>query len=155
MNSSESFPKENNRMDKMDYSFNGNGGYRVPTGVMSLDIQLGGGVPPGTTILLLAETGASSEVFAQQFIYGGLTNQEEVYYFSAEHPIPEIVEDMKNFGWNIEKQIDEGKVDLIDAYTPRNESYMCCIVPHFSTHLFQSYIKPNVVFYNSSKAIYL
>ncbi|MCM1987716.1 MULTISPECIES: RAD55 family ATPase [Methanococcoides] len=103
----------------MDYSFNGTGGYRVPTGVMGLDVQLGGGVPPGTTILLLAEPGASSEVFAQQFIYGGLVNQEEVYYFSAEHPIQEIVEDMKNFGWNIEKQIEEGKVDFIDAYTTR------------------------------------
>ncbi|NPE30617.1 signal transduction protein [Methanococcoides sp. SA1] len=103
----------------MDYSFNGTGGYRIPTGVTSLDIQLGGGVPPGTTILLLAEPGASSEVFAQQFIYGGLANQEEVYYFSAEHPIQEIVEDMKNFGWNIEKQIYEGKVDFIDAYSTR------------------------------------
>jgi KaiC/GvpD/RAD55 family RecA-like ATPase len=110
----------------MDYSFDGTGGYRIPTGLGGLDVQLGGGVPPGTTILLLAEPGASSEVFAQQFIYGGLANQEEVYYFSAEHPIQEIVEDMKNFGWNIEKQIDEGKVDFIDAYTTR----FCNILPN-------------------------
>ncbi|NPE29881.1 signal transduction protein [Methanococcoides sp. SA1] len=109
----------------MDYSFDGTGGYRVPTGVVSLDVQLGGGVPPGTTILLLAEPGSSAEVFAQQFIYGGLKNHEDVYYFSAEHPIQEIVEDMKNFGWNIEKQIDEGKVDFIDAYTAR----VCNVLP--------------------------
>lgn len=110
----------------MDYSFDGTGGYRVPTGVVGLDVQLGGGVPPGTTILLLAEPGASSEVFAQQFVYGGLANHEEVYYFSAEHPVQEIVEDMKNFGWDVEKQKEDGTIDFIDAYTLR----FCNVLPN-------------------------
>lgn len=109
----------------MDYSFDGSGGYRVPTGLVGLDVQLGGGVPPGTTILILAEPGASSELFAQQFVYGGLLNNEEVYYFSAEHPIPEIIEDMKNFGWDIDEYVENGKMDFIDAYTLR----FCNILP--------------------------
>ncbi len=103
----------------MDYSFDGTGGYRVPTGIVGLDVQLGGGVPPGTTILLLAEPGASSEVFAQQFVHGGLVNNEEVYYFSAQHPVPEIIDDMKNFGWDVRQYIDDKKIDFIDAYAPR------------------------------------
>ncbi|WP_135606770.1 RAD55 family ATPase [Methanococcoides sp. NM1] len=109
----------------MDYSFDGRGGYRVPTGLLGLDVQLGGGVPPGTTILILAEPGASSELFAQQFIYGGLTNNEEVYYFSAEHPVQEIIEDMKTFGWDIEQYIENGKMDFVDAYTLR----FCNVLP--------------------------
>ncbi|WP_135610323.1 RAD55 family ATPase [Methanococcoides sp. AM1] len=109
----------------MDYSFDGRGGYRVPTGLLGLDVQLGGGVPPGTTILILAEPGASSELFAQQFIYGGLTNNEEVYYFSAEHPVQEIIEDMRTFGWDIEQYVENGKMEFVDAYTLR----FCNILP--------------------------
>ncbi|WP_440953051.1 RAD55 family ATPase [Methanococcoides sp. FTZ1] len=109
----------------MDYSFDGSGGYRVPTGVVGLDVQLGGGVPPGTTILLIAEPGASSEIFAQQFVYGGLVNNEEVYYYSAEHPFQEIIGDMKNFGWDIDEYVENGSMDFVDAYTPR----LCNILP--------------------------
>ncbi|UGV40442.1 signal transduction protein [Methanococcoides orientis] len=109
----------------MDYSFDGRGGYRVPTGLLGLDVQLGGGVPPGTTILILAEPGASSELFAQQFVYGGLTNNEEVYYFSAEHPVQEIIEDMRTFGWDVEQYVEDGKMDFVDAYTLR----FCNILP--------------------------
>ncbi|NYT19914.1 MAG: signal transduction protein [Methanosarcinales archaeon] len=109
----------------MDYSFDGRGGYRVPTGLVGLDVQLGGGVPPGTTILILAEPGASSEIFAQQFVYGGLENNEEVYYFSAEHPVQEIIEDMKNFGWDVDKYVENGKLDFVDAYTLR----FCNVLP--------------------------
>jgi KaiC/GvpD/RAD55 family RecA-like ATPase len=109
----------------MDYSFDGRGGFRVPTGLLGLDVQLGGGVPPGTTILILAEPGASSELFAQQFVYGGLTNNEEVYYFSAEHPVQEIIEDMRTFGWDVEQYVEDGKMDFVDAYTLR----FCNILP--------------------------
>ncbi|WP_445474412.1 RAD55 family ATPase [Methanococcoides methylutens] len=109
----------------MDYSFDGRGGYRVPTGLVGLDVQLGGGVPPGTTILILAEPGASSEIFAQQFVYGGLKNNEEVYYFSAEHPVQEIIEDMKNFGWDVDQYVENGKMDFVDAYTLR----FCNVLP--------------------------
>ena len=125
----------------MDYSFDDTGGYRIPTGVGGLDVQLAGGISPGAIILLLAELGTISEVFAQQFIYGGLVNQEEVYYFSAEHPIQEIVKDMNNFWWNIEKHIEEGKVDFIDAYTTR----FCNILPKkaFSNISAKDFLKMN------------
>ena len=103
----------------MDYSFDGSGGYRVPTGVAGLDVQLGGGVPPGTTILLLAEPGAGMEVFAHQFAYGGLLNHENVFYFSSEHPISEVMSGMDYFNWDIRKHLEEEKFDFIDAYSPR------------------------------------
>jgi KaiC/GvpD/RAD55 family RecA-like ATPase len=59
----------------MHYAFNENRAQKVRTGMLGLDVQLGGGVPGGSTILLLAEPGANSEVFAQQFAYGGLTEK--------------------------------------------------------------------------------
>ncbi|MCL7410331.1 MAG: RAD55 family ATPase [Methanosarcinaceae archaeon] len=102
----------------MDYSFDGTGGYKVPTGIAGLDVQLGGGVPPGITILILAEPGAGSEIFAQQFAYGGLVNNEEVFYFSSEHPVSEIVAEMEDFGWGEKDELVD-KIEFIDAYAPR------------------------------------
>lgn len=103
----------------MDYSFDGTGGYRIPTGIGGLDVQLGGGVPPGATILILAEPGANSDMFAQQFVYGGLLNNEEVFYFTSEHPANEIVSEMAEMKWDVEKQIQDGKLQFVDAYMPR------------------------------------
>lgn len=103
----------------MDYSFDGTGGYRIPTGIGGLDVQLGGGVPPGTTILVLAEPGANSEMFAQQFVYGGLLNNEEVFYFTSEHPASEIINEMTEMKWDVEAFMGDGSLEFIDAYLPR------------------------------------
>ncbi|WP_406660231.1 ATPase domain-containing protein [Methanolobus sp. ZRKC3] len=103
----------------MDYSFDGTGGFRVPTGISGLDVQLGGGVPPGSTILALAEPGANSDLFAQQFVNGGLLNNENVYYFSSEHPVNEVIQDMGNMSWDVRKHIEDGSLEFIDAYAPR------------------------------------
>ncbi|SFM49217.1 RAD55 family ATPase [Methanolobus profundi] len=103
----------------MDYSFDGTGGYRIPTGIGGLDVQLGGGVPPGATILILAEPGANSDMFAQQFVYGGLLNNEEVFYFTSEHPAQEIVHEMEDMSWDVEKYVEDGTLEFIDAYLPR------------------------------------
>ena len=102
----------------MDYSFDGTGGYKVPTGIAGLDVQLGGGVPPGITILILAEPGAGSEIFAQQFAHGGLVNNEEVFYLSSEHPVQEIASEMEDFSWGKKDELMD-KIDFIDAYAPR------------------------------------
>jgi len=102
----------------MDYSFDGTGGNKVTTGIAGLDVQLGGGVPPGTTILLLAEPGAGSDIFSQQFAYGGLVNKEEVFYISTEHPVAEIISDMGHYGWDVKKYPDS-KMIFIDDYSPR------------------------------------
>jgi KaiC/GvpD/RAD55 family RecA-like ATPase len=103
----------------MDYAFNENRAQKLRTGMLGLDVQLGGGVPRGSTILLLAEPGASSEIFAQQFAYGGLTDEENVYYLTSEQPVSEITSEMKIFGWNIEDYIESGTMNFVDTYSLR------------------------------------
>jgi flagellar protein FlaH len=103
----------------MDFSLDENENSLLTTGVAGLDVQLGGGIPPGTTLLVLAESGAGAEIFTKQFLYGGLENGEDGYYFSSDHSIPEIREDMKQFGWDIEKYEQTGKAHFIDAYNSR------------------------------------
>lgn len=135
----------------MDYSFDGTGGYRTPTGIVGLDVQLGGGVPPGTTILLFAEPGASAELFAQQFVNGGLSGGEEVYYFSTEHPTNEIVADMKNFGWDVKEYLDNNKFEFIDAYSLR---FYNALPKHLSIDLSaKDFLKQNIDAMNLLKSV--
>jgi len=126
----------------MEYSFDGTSGYRTPTDVAGLDVQLGGGVPPETIMLLLAEPGASSEIFPQQFVYGGLSEGEEVYYFSSKQPINEIIDNLKNFGWNLEEYIDNSQLDFIYAYSLR---FYNVLPKHLSIDLSaKDFIKQNI-----------
>lgn len=103
----------------MDFSFENTGSYRVPTGISGLDMQLGGGVPTGTTMLVLAEPGANADLFARQFVQGGLLNNEDVYYFTSEHPVQEIISDMQGMKLDVRKYIDNGLLEFVDAYSPR------------------------------------
>ncbi len=57
------------------------------TGISGLDAQLGGGVPRGSTILLLAEPGNAISLFSEQFGGGGLIADEPTIYASFDrHP---------------------------------------------------------------------
>jgi flagellar protein FlaH len=103
----------------MDYSFDSSDSPFVTTGILGLDMQLGGGIPPGTTLLLIAESGAGAEIFTKQFMYGGLETGENAFYFTSDHSLPEIRADMKQFGWDIEKYEKMDKAQFIDAYTSR------------------------------------
>jgi len=103
----------------MDFSFDSSDNQFVTTGIMGLDVQLGGGIPPGTTLLLIAESGAGAEIFTKQFLYGGLNCGESAFYFSSERSIEEVKADMKHFGWDVSKYEETQMVKFIDAYTPR------------------------------------
>lgn len=91
----------------------------VATGIKSLDAQLGGGILPGTTLLLLGDPGIGSEVFAHQFVSGGLESGECAFYFSTDHPINELRENMQRLGIDAGKYEKKEKLLFIDAYTPR------------------------------------
>ena len=103
----------------MDFSFDPSDNQLVTTGILGLDVQLGGGIPPGTTLLLIAESGAGAEIFTKQFLYGGLNSGETAFYFSSDRSIAEVKADMKHFGWDISKYEETQMVKFIDAYTPR------------------------------------
>ena len=108
-----------NESDTMEFSFDSSDNPLVTTGIIGLDMQLGGGIPPGTTLLLIAESGAGAEIFTKQFLYGGLNCGESAFYFSSDRSIEEVKADMKHFGWDVSKYEETQMVKFIDAYTPR------------------------------------
>lgn len=62
-----------------------------------MDSQLGGGIPQGTNLLLLADPSNAPYVFNEQFAAGGLERKETVYYYSLERPWDEIIRNLKVF----------------------------------------------------------
>lgn len=56
------------------------------TGISGLDAQLGGGVPPGSTLLLVGEPGNAIPVFSEQFSGGGRDQGENVLFFEFDRP---------------------------------------------------------------------
>lgn len=67
------------------------------TGVSGLDAQLGGGVPRGTTLLLIAEPGNALGMFSEQFSGGGLEVGDAVYYYEFDRPVSTIQESVFSF----------------------------------------------------------
>lgn len=60
------------------------------TGVAGLDAQLGGGIPRGTTLLLIAEPSNALGLFAEQFSGGGLEAGDAVFFYEFDRPVTGI-----------------------------------------------------------------
>ncbi|MCS7129929.1 MAG: RAD55 family ATPase [Archaeoglobaceae archaeon] len=54
------------------------------SGIVPLDVQLAGGVPGGTVLLILEEPGAGGEVFSYHFAVEGANNGENVLYIATD-----------------------------------------------------------------------
>jgi KaiC/GvpD/RAD55 family RecA-like ATPase len=63
------------------------------TGIVPFDVQLEGGIPGGTVLLILEEPGAGGDVFSYHFAVEGTKSGEKVIYFSTD----DYEDDVKRF----------------------------------------------------------
>jgi KaiC/GvpD/RAD55 family RecA-like ATPase len=83
------------------------------TGISGLDAQLGGGVPLGSTILLVAQPGNAQTVFAEQFAGGGLDAGEACDFFELDRPVLGLREAIGAYVHNGKK----AQLRLFDGYS--------------------------------------
>jgi len=102
----------------------------LTTGIETLDVQLRGGFPAGTTVLILFDPGAAHEVFAAHLTSGGLKSKEKVCYVNTDSPVGEIEEILTEYGVDVEKCRKSGMLEFIDIYTTR---YSTIFPPEFLT----------------------
>lgn len=108
---------------------------RCPTGIPGLDELLEGGFPRRRSILLSGTCGSGKTTFAVQFLYKGIIDYNEPgILISLEQDPRELKEDMTNFGFDLQKVEDEGKLIIIDASLARAGTEK--IDPFTSSHLF-------------------
>lgn len=74
---------------------------KVKTGISGLDELIGGGFPEGSTVLLSGSPGTGKTIFGLQFLYSGAKNNEPGIYLTIEESKDKILEQAKQFGWNI------------------------------------------------------
>ncbi len=82
---------------------------RVSTGVPGLDRMLGGGLVGGRPYLVTGGNGSGKSLLAISFLREGLRLGEEVLLVAADEPPPEIVENVRAFGWDL------SQVQTLDA----------------------------------------
>ncbi len=90
---------------------------RVPTGIPGLDELIEGGFVKGSTVLVSGATGTGKTIFCVQFLMEGLKRGEKCMFITLEQKTEDIVNDVKRFGWDLKKYIDEKKL-FLEYYDP-------------------------------------
>lgn len=93
---------------------------RISSGIYGLDPLIGGGFPRGRIILVSGGCGTGKTIFAMQYISRAIMENDEagVYVTMDERP-DHLREDMLEFGWDLKKMENQGKLAIIDASAAR------------------------------------
>lgn len=85
---------------------------------------ISGGLKEGKSTVISGSPGSGKSTFGMQFIYNGAMDFEEsgIYVTMVQSP-HELISDFKEYGWNIEKLIEEEKILLIDARPFKLDEY--------------------------------
>ncbi len=82
----------------------------VDTGLDGLNNMLGGGVPVGSSVLVLGSYGAGKTTLGIHFAYSGLVKGERVAYFSLEERKDSILKASKQYGMDLEPFVEKSLV---------------------------------------------
>lgn len=86
---------------------------RIKTGIPGLDVLMEGGLPEKSVILLTGSTGTGKTIFSMKFLIEGAMNEQPGVYISLQESPNENINQMRLFGWPIEKLIEENKIMII------------------------------------------
>lgn len=88
----------------------------VPSGIAGLDDLLGGGYPRSRVILVTGGPGSGKTLMTMQFLLDGVERFDERGVFvSLEESKYHLVNEMRNYGWDIEKYEKKNQIAIVDA----------------------------------------
>jgi circadian clock protein KaiC len=85
---------------------------RIPSGIPGLDPLMEGGFIKGSTTLISGAAGTGKTIFCTQFLLEGLKKGEICMFITLEEKPQDIIDDVKRFGWDLQKYVDEKKLYL-------------------------------------------
>jgi KaiC/GvpD/RAD55 family RecA-like ATPase len=89
---------------------------RVKTGINGLDELIEGGFPYGRTILVSGACGTGKTIFGVQYLYFGATKYNEPGVYVTLDERPDLIrEDVKVFGWDLQKLEEKNLLHIIDG----------------------------------------
>jgi len=84
------------------------------TGIGEFDIQLGGGIPLGSTVLVVGSSGSGKTTLCMQYLINGAKNGERAVFFTITEPLFKLTKNLEGFSFYDKKLIESGMVNLID-----------------------------------------
>jgi circadian clock protein KaiC len=84
------------------------------TGIAELDLQLYGGVPLGSTVLVVGSSGSGKTTLCMQYLINGAKNNERGVFFTITEPLFKLTKNLEGFEFYDKKLIESGMVNLID-----------------------------------------
>ena len=85
------------------------------THIPKLDDFLGGGIPEGSSILFSAVPGVECEAFGYQILNGVMEEGNKGFIFTNVTEPNNIIYEFKNYGWDIEKYLNDGNIFFVDG----------------------------------------
>ena len=101
------------------------------TGNKELDTNLGGGIPRGSNILIVGDTGTGKSSFCRKFMSTGLNNNENALFIAVDDDPKKTRRSLSEiYHVDTKKLEDENKLRFIDAYswsslTPNDDERFC------------------------------
>ena len=94
---------------------------KLPTGIKGLDDITTGGLPKNRPTLLLGNTGCGKTTMAMEFLVNGIVLFDEPAVFMAfEETTDELVLNVKSFGFDLDKHLENNKIYLEHVQLDRN-----------------------------------
>lgn len=84
------------------------------TGIEELDIMLGGGIPTGSTVLVVGSSGSGKTTLCMQYLINGAHRGERGVYFTITEPLFKFTKNMEGFNFYDKNLIESGMLNLID-----------------------------------------
>ncbi len=84
------------------------------TGIEELDVMLGGGIPIGSTVLVVGSSGSGKTTMCMQYLINGAKKGERGVFFTITEPLFKLTKNMEGFSFYDKKLIESGMVNLID-----------------------------------------
>lgn len=95
---------------------------RVPTGTKGLDELIEGGLPQSSLIVLGGRPGSGKTLLGARFLYEGAIHDEASIYVSFAESNVQFLSNMRKFGLDFQKLIDNDKFEFIDLTTVTGEA---------------------------------
>lgn len=84
------------------------------TGIEELDLQMGGGIPTGNSVLVTGCSGSGKTTLCMQFLFNGARNNERGAFFTITEPLFKLTKNLEGFRFYDKKLIESGMVNIID-----------------------------------------
>ncbi len=98
----------------------------VPTGIKGFDAVLGGGLPPGSCILLITPPLVESRLFCMEYIYQGLLAKEPGMIVSMDYSPEALKLRAKEYGWDLDKGEEDKMLKWVDGYSLNAKKDVIC-----------------------------